>query len=198
LHSSFYKRQIFYLLAADFRRFLLRIQNAVHIERRRLNFGLTQHDVYLPAMVRLVIEQVQNSDEYGIGVMHALAVCVREGSVKKTVVGGGEEILDGSVLARSSGSQLRKLIVQNGRQPRRSLPLALETGHPYSVAQKNVVQKRVNAAEGAAARCAVVGVAQFTAFFIQPLVRNPVVSGQQTEMVDGTHETKIPHLAIST
>jgi hypothetical protein len=179
-------------------RFLLGIQNAVHVQRGRLNLSLTQHDVHLPAMVRLVIEHVQNSIEHRIGVVHALAVCVGECSVKKTVVGGGEEILDGSVLARSSGSQLGELVVQNGCQPRGGLPLAPETGHPYSVTQENVIQKRMNAAEGATAWCAVFGVAQFSAFFIQPFVCNPVISSQQAEMVDGAHEIKIQHLAIGT
>jgi hypothetical protein len=54
----------------------------------------------------------------------------------------------------------------------------------------------MNAAEGATAWCAVIGVAQFSAFFIQPLVRNPVISSQQAEMVDGTHEIKIQHMPI--
>ncbi len=174
----------------------LGIQNAVQVERRWLDFSLTQHDMDLTAMVRLVIEHVESSIEHWIGVMHALAVRVRECPVKETGVGGGKKILDGSILACSSGSQLGELVVQNGRQPRSGLTVAMKAGHPYSVAKQNVVEQGMDTAEGATARRSVIGVAQFSALFIQPIVRNPVISSQQAEMVDGAHAIKIPHLAL--
>jgi hypothetical protein len=55
-----------------------RAQNAMHVEGRRPHIGLTEHHVHLAPMMRLVVEEMENSVRCGILAVLAEAVSVAE------------------------------------------------------------------------------------------------------------------------
>jgi hypothetical protein len=92
---------------------LLRIQDAVQIERRRRHRGLAQHDVYLPAMVRLVIEKMTASHVRRIHAVATLVVRISERTAPKSGIEPREEQLDSRVFPLSRVAQAGKIVVQN-------------------------------------------------------------------------------------
>ena len=60
---------------------LSRIQDAVHVERRRLHAGLAQHYVNLAAMVGLVVEHVQYTEDHRVDAVPPFTVGVCNGAV---------------------------------------------------------------------------------------------------------------------
>lgn len=77
----------------------LRIDDPVQVESGRGHLGLAQHNVNLPAVVRLVIEQMAARNLRRLDVVLALIVRVLERAIPKTDIEIREERLDPGVLA---------------------------------------------------------------------------------------------------
>jgi hypothetical protein len=56
----------------------LRVHNAMHIECGRAHIRLAEHYMHLAAMMRLVIEEMKDSERSGIPAVLAQAICVAE------------------------------------------------------------------------------------------------------------------------
>jgi len=114
--------------------------------------------VNLAAMVSLVIEQVGASYVGGLDISLSLIVGVGEGASEEAVSHGREERLDAGVLGDAGGSERGEIVEEDEVEGRCDLSAAFESRHPDPVAEQDVIQQSVDAAEGAWARFPVFGV----------------------------------------
>jgi len=91
----------------------LRIDNAVQVKRWRRHRGLTRHRVDLPAVVRLVIEQMTACHVRRLHVVFALSIRVSERPAPKIGIKPGEERFDARVFPSPCAPQAGKIVTQN-------------------------------------------------------------------------------------
>ena len=169
----------------------LRIEYAVQIQGWRRRRGLTQHHVDLPSMVRLVIEQVAACHMCRFHVVFALVVRVRKGPVPKGGIQPRKERVDPRVLTRSRASQAGKVVVQNLVEGRRHAIAIFEQCQPPSIAQQDVIQQPVNAAERPRTVLSILGIVQLYTRCKKALVGNAVVSRKQLKVSRQVHAPEL-------
>src|SRR5580765_6198190 len=92
---------------------VLRIDDAVQVERWRGHRRLTQHYVDLPSMVCLVIEQMSACHMRRLHVIFALIIRVSKRPAPKSGIEPREERLDTRVFPRPRVPQAGKVIIKN-------------------------------------------------------------------------------------
>ena len=91
----------------------LGVDDAVQVQGWRFCRGLTQHDMDLPSMVRLMIKQVGAGYMRCFHIVLALIVRVCEGAGPESDIEMCEERLDSRVLSYSRASQTGEVIIQD-------------------------------------------------------------------------------------
>lgn len=91
----------------------LRIDDPVQVECWRPNRGLTQHNVHLPAMVRLVVEQMTAGHVRRLHVVFALIIRVSERPAPKSGIEPCEQRFNPRVFPHPRAPQTGELIIQN-------------------------------------------------------------------------------------
>ena len=81
----------------------------MQIQSPRRYFGLAQHYVDLPAMMRLVVEEMTDRDRGFLDVIPTLAVHIRKLPIQKRVVNTFKEGLNTSILSHTSAHNVWKL-----------------------------------------------------------------------------------------
>src|SRR5271156_5784140 len=88
----------------------------MHVEGRRRNIGLTEHHMHLAAMMRLVIEEMEDSVRRGTRRVLAQAVGIAEWPGDKAVVQVREEGLNAGILLATRRAEFRESLEQDSVQ----------------------------------------------------------------------------------
>jgi hypothetical protein len=155
----------------------------MHIEGRRADLGLTEHHMHLASMMGLVIKEMKDGWGSFIHTFFTSAICVSQLPCKKIVIDLFEERFDACVLLYPRGVNLGKGFEQDSIQRWCRFTAPGKSRHPDSIAQQNVVQQRVNAAEGAAAFASILGKIQLPNLHVESLIGDPVVTGKDSKSV---------------
>jgi hypothetical protein len=133
-------------------------------------------------MVRLMVEQMRARHVCCLYVVSTLIIGVRERPAPKGGIQASEERLNPCVFLRSCVPQVGKLIVKNLIERWSQAFAALEQSQPSSIAQQNMIQQTMNAAERSCTFLSVFGIIQERTFCKKSLVCNAVVPGHHLEM----------------
>jgi hypothetical protein len=159
----------------------------MHIKRRRPHICLAEHHVDLAPMMRLMIEEMENSVRCGILAVLAQTISVTERPGEKPVIHLLKEGLNAGVFFNSRRSEFRESLEQDSVQWRCRTVSAGKPRHPNTIAQQYMVQQSVDAAERPRPFAAILGHIQFAALLIEPLIRGSVVTGKRSENIQRIH-----------
>lgn len=168
-------------------RWPLGIDKTMQVKRRWDHRSLTQHDVNLGAMMRLMVEQVTDGHRCLLDTIFALAVRVHERPFQEIDIQLPEERFDKSILFHPGRPQSSEVIEEDCIQRRRYPPAPPKSRHPDLITEQDVIQQSVNTAERALAPFLIFSVVEFCAFLVKTLVRDPVVTGKHPKMVEQIH-----------
>jgi hypothetical protein len=171
----------------------------MHIERWKDYRRLAQHHLNLPAMVRLVIENMRQDQWGGIVAKAAGIVYVTDFSLQETLLQPIHEFLDARIFALSSCAKTAESTVELGMKRRRGLDFGLgKPGHPQPVAEQDVIERQVKAPESAGPFAPVVCIGELRTRRVQALVRASVVPGHGLKVArqgSGLHGFRLQHSA---
>ena len=160
----------------------------MQVKRGRGDRSLTEHNVDLPTMVGLMVEEVGDGGGGVVGELLASAVGVGERAVEEVGREMGEEGLDAGVHGVAGGLQIGEFIEGGELGERR---VALEARHPDLVAAEDGVEEAANAGEGTGALFLVFGGVELRAFFEDALIGEAIVAGEHLEVGEEIHGTSL-------
>ena len=127
-------------------------------------------------MVCLVIEKVREKQRGGIGAILTRAVYVTDLSLQETLIQRAHEFHDARIFALSRSAKHSEVVMELGIERRGSYDAGVgKPVHPKPVAEQDVIQCPVNAAEGARPLAPIVCIRQLSTCCVQALVRDSVV-----------------------
>lgn len=133
-------------------------------------------------MVRLMVEQVRACHVRCFNVVSALIVRIGECPAPEARGQVSEECLNPRVFLHSCSPQPGKIIVKNSIERWSRAFAVLKQSQPSAVAQQNVIQQSMNAAERSCTFSPVFSIIQLRALRKKPLIRKAVIPGQHLEV----------------